>query len=36
MVLLREELMRFEQEQEEDHLYRSALDLPRNYGSLFP
>ncbi len=28
MVLLREELMRFEQEQEEgDHLYRSALDL---------
>ena len=28
MVILREELMRFEQEQEEgDHLYRSALDL---------
>jgi len=28
MVLLREELMRFEQDQEEgDHLYRSALDL---------
>ena len=28
MVLLREELMKFEQEQEEgDHLYRSALDL---------
>ncbi|MAH14080.1 MAG: hypothetical protein CMO33_10140 [Verrucomicrobia bacterium] len=28
MVILREELMRFEQDQEEgDHLYRSALDL---------
>jgi hypothetical protein len=37
MVLLREELMRFEQNQEEgDHLYRSALDLREMMVSYYP
>jgi hypothetical protein len=37
MVLLREELMRFEQSQEEgDHLYRSALDLREMMVSYYP
>ena len=37
MVLLREELMRFEQSQEEgDHLYRSALDLREIMVSYYP
>ena len=37
MVLLREELMRFEQNQEEgDHLYRSALDLREIMTPYYP
>ena len=37
MVLLREELMRFEQNQEEgDHLYRSALDLRETMSPYYP
>ena len=37
MVLLREELMRFEQNQEEgDHLYRSALDLREVMTPYYP
>lgn len=37
MVLLREELMRFEQDQEEgDHLYRSALDLREIMTPYYP
>jgi hypothetical protein len=37
MVLLREELMRFEQSQEEgDHLYRSALDLRETMTPYYP
>lgn len=37
MVLLREELMRFEQNQEEgDHLYRSALDLRETMTPYYP
>lgn len=37
MVLLREELMRFEQSQEDgDHLYRSALDLREMMVSYYP
>ena len=37
MVILREELMRFEQEQEEgDHLYRSAQDLREIMISYYP
>ena len=37
MVLLREELMRFEQDQEEgDHLYRSAMDLRDTMTPYYP
>jgi Cdc6-like AAA superfamily ATPase len=37
MVLLREELMRFEQNQEEgDHLYRSSLDLTELMAPYYP
>ncbi len=37
MVLLREELMRFEQNQDEgDHLYRSALDLRETMTPYYP
>ena len=37
MVLLREELMRFEQNQEEgDHLYRSAIDLRETMTPYYP
>lgn len=37
MVLLREELMRFEQNQEEgDHLYRSAMDLRDTMTPYYP
>jgi hypothetical protein len=37
MVLLREELMRFEQSQEDgDHLYRSSLDLREMMVSYYP
>jgi Cdc6-like AAA superfamily ATPase len=37
MVLLREELMRFEQNQEEgDHLYRSSLDLIELMSPYYP
>jgi hypothetical protein len=37
MILLREELMRFEQNQEEgDHLYRSAMDLRDTMTPYYP
>ena len=37
MVLLREELMRFEQNQEEgDHLYRTSLDLRETMSPYYP
>jgi hypothetical protein len=37
MVLLREELMRFEQDQEEgDHLYRSSIDLRETMAPYYP